>query len=168
MEPPAKRVKSEGEAGSGGAGGGGGGQPGSDGGGAGRSADGSPADGRARLIAGTARPLRSDLIAVGRLASLPEYVQTSAGGISMNVDVETRLTDIYAFPSWWLELPNVEDVESDQRRRILVEAIPLGDPSTATLTSMQLGNAETGRAVYHRYRLLLFRDAEDFFSMVAG
>ena len=109
--------------------------------------------------------LPENLIAVGRLVGNIEHVLAS-GGISLNVDVETRLTDLYKISPWWLELPDVEDVMNQQRRKILVEVIPLGDPSTATLASMHL--QQEGRAIYHRYTIALYRGGQDFFGVVVG
>ena len=151
--------------GAGGVGGRGGGSPGA--GGVGGRGGGSPAraaGGAGRLVSGRASP-PENLIAVGRLVGNIEYVQAS-GGISLNVDVETRLTDLYKISPWWLELPDVEDVMNQQRRKILVEVIPLGDPSTATLASMHL--QQEGRAIYHRYTIALYRGGQDFFGVVVG
>ena len=83
------------------------------------------------------------------------------GGVS-TFDV----TDLYKISPWWLELPDVEDVMNQQRRKILVEVIPLGDPSTATLASMHL--QQEGRAIYHRYTIALYRGGQDFFGVVVG
>ena len=146
-------------------GGSGGGSPGA--GGVGDIGGGSPASatgGAGRLVSGTARA-PENLVAVGRLVGNIQCVQAS-GGISLNADVETRLTDLYKISPWWLELPDVEDVMNQQRRKILVEAIPLGDPSTATLASMHL--QQEGRAIYHRYTIALYRGGQDFFGVVVG
>ena len=163
--PPCPPSPGAGGRGAGGVDGRGGGSPGA--GGIGGRGGGSPAraaGGAGRLVSGRAS-LPENLIAVGRLVGNIEYVQAS-GGISLNVDVETRLTDLYKISPWWLELPDVEDVMNQQRRKILVEVIPLGDPSTATLASMHL--QQEGRAIYHRYTIALYRGGQDFFGVVVG
>ena len=120
---------------------------------------------RRSLVAGTAN-CPAQLTAVGRLGrnAVP---RRASGGLTLNLEVTSRLTDLHTFQSWWIELPDVEDVASQQRgRKILVEVIPLGDPSTATLMDMGLG--QCGRIIYHRYNVAAFRDGEDFFGVVSG
>ena len=117
--PPCPPSPGAGGRGAGGVGGRGGGSPARAAGGAGR------------LVSGRAS-LPENLIAVGRLVGNIEYVQAS-GGISLNVDVETRLTDLYKISPWWLELPDVEDVMKKTELHIIAIRLPsiVGDKTSS-------------------------------------
>ena len=100
----------------------------------GGSGGGSPASatgGAGRLVSGTARA-PENLVAVGRLVGNIQCVQAS-GGISLNADVETRLTDLYKISPWWLELPDVEDVMKKTELHIIAIRLPsiVGDKTSS-------------------------------------
>jgi hypothetical protein len=75
------------------------------------------------------REQRTDLMPIGRLVAQKVDGHTSDCSVKLKLSVETFLTDAYRMPSWWLELPALDDCQSITRRKILLEVVPLGGRS---------------------------------------
>jgi len=210
MSSPTKRIKTEdNEGGSGrskrikqedttddnnGGGNGGGSDGGGNGGGGagGDGDDGSPTPasggssrGRPSLRAGSAnRP--SDLVLVGKILDIPvPEFQTSGVGKRIKVAVRTWMVDLYRASEWWIELPNVEDVVDEHRRKVMVRAKcngfisysdsveHVGPPSEVPVSSLRsVTNGRHGSACLQGINLLLYCDGDPFDSvgwdMVSG
>lgn len=102
-------------------------------------------------------PSASDLVLVGKIlgdAAHPPEFHEASGGHMVKAQVETWMTDLYRSSPWWIELPNVEDVTSVERRQVKVKAIPLGAPPTSSLVGVANGNQ--GRMRLEGMQLALF------------
>ena len=170
-----------GGSGSGGNGGGSGGGGGNGGGGAGGDGDdGSPAPAsggnsrrRPSLREGSAnRP--SDLVLVGKILDIPvPEFQSSGVGKRIKVAVRTWMVDLYRASEWWIELPNVDDVVDEHRRKVMVRAKcngfisysdsgeHVGPPTEVPVSSLSsVANGSHGSACLQGINLLLYCDGD--------
>ena len=102
---------------------------------------------------GANRP--NDLRPVGKILSSPSpKINRASGGSTLKVTVDTWLTDVYRCSEWWIELPNIDDVESEVRRKIMIKACPLGAPTNASVVAVEDG--AQGRMRMDDIKLVLF------------
>eukprot|EP01083_Nonionella_stella_P161060 527128_1 len=161
---------------------GGGGNGGGDGG---DGDDGSPAPAsggssrrRPSLREGSAnRP--SDLVLVGKILDIPvPEFQSSGVGKRIKVAVRTWMVDLYRASEWWIELPNVDDVVDEHRRKVMVRAKcngfisysdsveHVGPPSEVPVSSLRsVTNGRHGSACLQGINLLLYCNGDPFDNM---
>jgi hypothetical protein len=103
------------------------------------------------------REQRKDLIPVGRVVAQKVDGHTSDCSVKLKLSIETFLTDVYRMPSWWLELPSLDDCQSITRRKILIEVVPLGGRSGVEIScdTSNMMISDHGRVLFARYLVVL-------------
>jgi hypothetical protein len=105
------------------------------------------------------RERRTDLLPVGRVVAQKVDGHTSDCSVKLKLSIETFLTDVYRMPSWWLELPSLDDCQSVTHRKILIEVVPLGGRSGVEIIcdTRNMMIADHGRLLFGRYLVVLKR-----------
>jgi hypothetical protein len=105
------------------------------------------------------RERRTDLMPVGRVVAQKVDGSTSDFSVKLRLSVETFLTDVYRIPSWWLELPSVEDCQSETSpsHKVLIEVVPLGGRSGVEIPcdTHNMMISDHGRLLFSRYLVVL-------------
>lgn len=120
------------------------------------------------LRAGAANaPPQSDLQLIGRILDHTTFERAS-GGRMLCVDIDTWMTDAYRCNLWWLQLRNVDDVESVERRKLMIKGVPLGAPH-GNVSPIAIENGSQGRIRFSRMKIALFESGDDKgWEMISG